>query len=117
MLISTSIDDISLQPATVEEQANCPPLASGLSGRRRRSLPQTVLVDACSSRANYHSCPIKAGSTNKICVDTSSEIEYCGRECRNCLDIEGAENVGCTDSQCTVSSCREGYTLTHGQCL
>ena len=106
------VDNISLVAASLEEQINCTPLASGL--RRRALLPK---AQVCGSQPNHRECPIKAGSLTHVCVDTSVEVEYCGTGCIDCLRQPGVEDVGCEDGSCTAFSCKDGYRLQNGMCV
>lgn len=84
-------DDIPLVAATLAKQVNCPLIAKGKM--RRRSRPKSSLP--CAARVVPSECPIRSGSHGTICVDTTSEIEYCEKECTNCLEVAGAADIGC----------------------
>lgn len=100
-------------PASLLEQINCTPISSG-SFRRRAQAKQK---SACADTPGYRECPVRIGSHNKVCVDTRSEIEYCGPECENCLTKIGVSDVGCVDGACVAASCDEGYALRDGTCV
>lgn len=73
----------------------------------RRRADQQAQLDpcTCTKQPNHQQCPMKAGSPNMVCVETYLEIEYCGFDCMDCLEMEGAENVASVKGTCQASSC------------
>lgn len=35
----------------------------------------------------------------------------------NCLEMEGAEEIGCIEGECKAASCKIGYSLEGERCL
>jgi len=62
-------------------------------------------------------CPINSGLGGDECLDLQNDVSSCGgcvskKEGENCLDIKGANGVGCLDGSCVVLSVLDGYTLS-----
>ncbi|MBW0528025.1 hypothetical protein O181_067740 [Austropuccinia psidii MF-1] len=67
--------------------------------------------------AHETACPMAVGSKSIECIDTKTEITSCGgcvsrSQGENCLDIVGADEVGCSDGNCVVFSTLRGYKLS-----
>lgn len=61
-------------------------------------------------------CPIVANATGYECIDTQTEITSCGgcellNEGENCVEIEGADEVGCQLGQCIIFSVLPGFEI------
>lgn len=79
-------------------------------GRRHK---RTAALDCPASET---ACPISSINGPSECIDTQTEITSCGgcvlkKQGENCLDILGADGVGCYDGTCIVFSTKEGYSM------
>ncbi|GAA5836619.1 hypothetical protein JCM5353_000565 [Sporobolomyces roseus] len=111
-------------PLLLNGQGTCSLPASARARAARRNLVLNGPAFALTSGGKYCSagetaCSLPSG--NYECIDTRDSLTSCGgcpgQGGVNCLAIEGALSVTCSNSRCQVGSCFSGYRYENGRCI
>ncbi len=73
----------------------------------------------CNGAQGEIQCPSGWSNCDGSCIDTNTDITNCGACARDCNQTkpQHASTMSCLASQCTVTSCEDGYVLNEGQCV